>query len=187
MMPPTQATYLYWLILACEVTFWLVLVLALAARYLLRRESLSRALLFFLPAVDLLLLAITAVDLRAGTTATFAHGLATAYVGFTVAFGSVAVRWADQRFAHWFAAAAPPDGPPTRGWRAVRHELELWIRCIVAWVITGILLIALIAYVDNEAVTHGLNDWFRIAVGSVVLWFIFGPGWSVLFFRREAK
>ena len=28
------------------------------------------------------------------------EGLATAYVGFTIAFGSVVVEWADQRFAH---------------------------------------------------------------------------------------
>ena len=111
---PTQPTYLYVLIVGCEAAFWLVLVLALAARYLLQRERLSRALLLTLPAVDLLLLAFTAMDLETGTSATFAHGLATAYVGFTVAFGSVAVKWADQRFAHRFAGRPPPDRPPTR-------------------------------------------------------------------------
>ena len=122
---PTQPTYLYWLIVGCEAAFWLVLVLALAARYLLQRERLSRAMLLSLPAIDLLLLAFTAADLRAGASATFAHGLATAYVGFTVAFGSMAVRWADQRFAHWFAAGPPPVGPPSRGWAAVRYDLNL--------------------------------------------------------------
>lgn len=84
-------------------------------------------------------------------------------------------------------AGPPPLEPPTRGLAAVRHELGLWLRCIVAWIITVILLIALIAYVDSEAVTEGLHVWFRIAFGSIVLWFVFGPGWSLLFFRREAK
>src|SRR5688572_20009779 len=139
----TQPTYLYWLIVGCEAAFWLVLVLALAARYLLNRERVSRFLLFSLPVIDLLLLAFTALDLRAGTSATFAHGLATAYVGFTVAFGSRAVRWADPRFAHWFAGGPPPIKPPNHGWFAVRYDLELWLRCIVAWLITIVLLSAL--------------------------------------------
>jgi hypothetical protein len=182
----TEGTYLYWLIVGCEAAFWVVLFLALAARYLLKLEGLSRLLLLSLPVVDLLLLAFTALDLKAGTPATIAHGLATAYVGFTVTFGSVAIRWADPRFAHWFAGGPPPPEPPTRGWPAVRYEFELWLRSIVAWVITLVLLVALIAFVDDEAVTGPLLGWFRIAVGSIVLWFVFGPIWRLVFFRREA-
>ena len=98
----TQSAYLYALIIACEAAFWVVLALALVARYVFRRMGLSRVLLFALPVVDLMLLVFTALDLRSGTPATFAHGLATAYVGFTVAFGGSLVDWADQRFAHRF-------------------------------------------------------------------------------------
>jgi len=178
----SQPAYLYWLIVGCEAAFWLLLVLALAARYLLKRDQLSRTLLLALPVVDILLLVFTALDLRAGTPATFAHGLATAYVGFTLAFGTVVVEWADQRFAHWFVNGPPPISTPARGWPAVQHELALWLRCIVAWVITVALLLALIAYVDNEALTNELYGWFRIAFGSVILWFVFGPVWSLLSF-----
>jgi hypothetical protein len=181
-----QPAYLYWLIVGCELAFWLLLVLALVVRYLLQRNQLSRALLFALPVVDILLLAFTALDLRAGTPATFAHGLATAYVGFTIAFGSVVVRWADQRFAYWFANGPTPVTTPTLRWPAVQYELALWLRCIVSSVITIALLIALIAYVDNEANTQELYAWFRIAFGSVILWFVFGPVWTLLFFRRQA-
>lgn len=183
---PTSSAYLYWLIVGCEAAFWLVLALALAARYLLRREALSRALLFSLPVVDLLLLLFTALDLRSGTPATFAHGLATAYVGFTVAFGSVAVGWADRHFAYRFASGPRPEKAPSLGWAAVRYEMGLWMRSIVAWIIACILLVALIAYLDNEAITQPLHQWFRIAFGSVVAWFIFGPLWSLVFFRRTA-
>jgi hypothetical protein len=186
-MPSEPDYLLYSLIVGCEVAFWLVLVLALAARYLLQRERLSRGLLLALPGVDLLLLAFTTVDLASGTPATFAHGLATAYVGFTVAFGSMAVRWADQRFAYWVKAGPPPQKAPSRGWSAVRYEFALWFRSIVAWIITIVLLSALIAYIDNEAITAKLDKWFRFAFGSVILWFIFGPVWSLVFFRREAK
>ena len=182
---PSDATLLYWLIVGCEAAFWLVLALALAVRYLLQRPKLSRALLLSLPVIDLLLLAFTAVDLKAGTPATFAHGLATAYVAFTVAFGSVVVRWADDRFAHRFAGGPPPIKPPTYGWAAVRHEFGLWFRCILAAVIASVLLIALIAFIGDETVTAPLHAWFRIAAGWTILWFVFGPAWNLVFFRRR--
>ena len=148
-----QSAYLYGLIVGCEAAFWFVLALALVARYVFRRIRLSRILLYALPVVDLLLFVFTALDLRSGTPAAFAHGLATAYVGFTIAFGALLVDWADQRFAHRFAGGPPP--------------------------------VALIAYVDREADTQELQVWFRIAFVSVVLWFVFGPVWNLVFFRRE--
>jgi hypothetical protein len=183
---PSSSAHLYWLIVGCEIAFWLLLMLALVVRYVLQRNALSRALLLALPAADLLLLAFTALDLRAGTPATFAHGLATAYVGFTIAFGGVAVRWADRRFAHRFAGGPPPVAAPKYGWPAVRYEFALWLRCIAAWAITVALLAGLIAYIDSEAVTKSLSVWFGIASASIVAWFVFGPLWSLLFFRRPA-
>lgn len=95
-------------------------------------------LLMSLPVIDVLLLAFTALDLRAGSAATVAHGLATVYVGFTV-----------------------------------------------AWIIAISLLSALMAHVGDDVRTEPLHLWFRIAFGSVFLWFVFGPGWSLLFFRRK--
>jgi ketosteroid isomerase-like protein len=179
----TQEALLYWLIIGCEAAFWFVLLLGLAARYLLRREGLSRVLLFSLPAVDLLLLAFTAMDLKGGTVATFAHGLATAYVGFTVAFGAVVIRWADQRFAHRFAAGPPPVAPPTRGWPAVRYEVSLWLLCLLAWIIAAVLLLALIVFVSNPTITEPLHRWFGIAAFTTIVWFVFGPLWRLVFFR----
>jgi hypothetical protein len=179
-------THLFWLIVACEVGFWLVLLAALVTRYLLRRERVSWLLLLALPAIDLLLLAFTAMDLRSGRPATFAHGLAAAYVGFTVAFGPITVAWADRHFAHRFADGPEPAGLPERRWLAVRYELGLWLRCIVAAAITIALLVALIAYVDDDQITAALNRWFGIAVGSVIFWFVFGPVWTLVFFRKRA-
>ncbi len=183
-MPPSA---LYWLIIGCETSFWLVLFLGLAARYLLRRKRLSLVLLLGLPVLDLALLVFTALDLGSGTQATFAHGLAAAYVGFTVAFGDVAVSWADRRFAHWFTGASAPKKAPTRGWPALRYELLLWVRCLAAVAMTLVLLVALMAYVNDKAATEALNDWFGIAIGCAIVWFIFGPLWTLIFssWRRE--
>ncbi|MGH8178764.1 MAG: hypothetical protein ACREV5_21100 [Steroidobacter sp.] len=172
---------LYWLIVGCETSFWVVLFLALAARYLLQRKRLSHILLLALPVLDLVLLGVTALDLGSGAPATFAHGLAAAYVGFTVAFGGIAVAWADQHFAHRFANAPAPPKAPTRGWPALRYELLLWARCLVAVAITLVLLAALIAFVNDESATEALHGWFQISIGSAVFWFIFGPLWTLLF------
>ena len=178
---------LYWLIIGCEVSFWIVLVGGLAARYLLHRKRLSRILLLALPVIDLALFGFTALDLRSGTPPSFAHGLAAAYVGFTVAFGSIAVSWADQRFAHWFTGAPAPAKIPTRGWPALRYELILWARCLAAVAITLALLVALIAFVNPESATEALHEWVRIPIGCAIFWFLFGPIWTLLFsfWRRE--
>ena len=177
---------LYVLIVACEVGFWFILLLALAVRYLLHKEPLSRALLFCLPLIDVLLLLFTAIDLRQGTTATFAHGLAAAYVGFTVAFGGMAVKWADTHFAHRFAAGPAPAKAPSRGWEAVRYDFKLWGRCIVACGITVALVEALVHFVGAGEATQPLLVWHKHAFGCIVLWFIFGPAWSLATAWRRA-
>ena len=107
--------------------------------------------------------------------------------GMVVAFGGIMVAWADQRFAHRFAGGPAPAPAPKYGWPAVRYEFGLWLRCIVAWVITAVLLIGLIALVNDADNTRNLEQWFRIACASIVLWFVFGPAWSLVFFKREPQ
>lgn len=179
--------YLYALIIGCEIAFWVVLFVALCVRYLLKHAQLSKYLLWLLPVVDLALLAFTAMDLKSGTTAAFAHGLATAYVGFTVAFGSVMVAWADQKFAHRFAGGPAPAPNPKHGWPALRYELRLWVRCIAAWVIAVPLLFGLIYYVNDRARTVQLEAWFGIAAGCIFFWLLFGPLWVLVFSMRTPK
>jgi hypothetical protein len=182
-----QSALLYFLIIGCELAFWLILLLSLAVRYLLRRESVSRWLLLSMPLIDGLLLLFTALDLRAGTTATLAHGLAAVYVGFTVAFGSMAVGWADAHFAYRFASGPVPAKAPSTGWGVVRFDLGLWLRCIGAWVIALASIEALIAYVANNALTEPLLAWYKHGFGCVALWFVFGPVWSLFLVRKGAS
>jgi hypothetical protein len=184
---PRESYLLYALIIACEVGFWVVLLLALAVRYLLRREKLSRALLVCLPLIDLLLMFFTATDLRGGTTATFAHGLAAAYIGFTIAFGGLAVKWADARFAHRFAGGPEPTKAPSRGWELVRYDFSLWGRCVVACLITMALVEALMQFAGNGVTVQPLLAWHKHAFGCIVLWFFFGPAWSLATAWRRAN
>src|SRR5687768_8051858 len=108
------------LIAACEVGFWVVLGAGLAARYLLRWRRVSTVLLICVPLVDVVLLTATIIDLSGGGSASTVHGLAAVYLGVSVAFGHSMMRWADQRFAHWFADGPPPVKPPKSGRERVR-------------------------------------------------------------------
>lgn len=175
------------LIVACEVGFWVILLLALAVRYRFRRERLSRALLVCVPLTDLLLVVFTAADLRRGTTATFAHGLAAAYIGFTVAFGGLAVRWADAHFAHRFAAGPAPTKAPSRGWDLVRYDFRLWGRCIAACLVTMVLVEALATVAGDSEAAAPLRVWHQHAFGCIVLWFFFGPAWSLATAWRRVR
>jgi hypothetical protein len=87
----------------------------LVVRYVMRLPRTSAVLLAGAPVLDLVLLIASVMDLRAGSTAGAAHGLAAAYIGLSVGFGSTTLRWADQRFAHRFADGPPPQRPPRYG------------------------------------------------------------------------
>jgi len=102
-------------IVACEVGFWVVLVAGLLTRYGLGWPRTSSALLLCAPLVDLVLLAATVADLRGGAVASAAHGLAAAYLGFSVAFGHRTIQALDQRVAHRFAGAPAPSSLPAAG------------------------------------------------------------------------
>ena len=100
-------------IVACEILFWVLLLGGLTARYVARRRRLGAVLLAAAPLADVVLLAVTAVDLRAGSEADWTHGLAAVYLGFSVAFGPMWMRNADERFAARFGGIAPA-GPVRR-------------------------------------------------------------------------
>ncbi len=139
------------LILACEVLFWVVLFSGLAARYLLRRERLSRVLLVCAPLVDLILLTATALDLRAGGTATAAHSLAAIYIGVSVGFGHRMVAWADERFAHRYADGPAPTRKPRHGRAHAAYERRAWLRHLTAWAVgCGLLGLAIVVVGDAD-------------------------------------
>lgn len=183
----TSAGVLYALIVGCELAFWIVLFAAFAVRYLLHWHGISRFLLISVPLIDIVLLAFTILDLRSGTVATSAHGLATAYVGFTIAFGSTMVKWTDRQFAYRFGSGPVPAKPPSTGWSSVRYELKLWARCLVAGLITCALLFVVIELVDQPGNTEMLEMWYRIPPAVALFWFIFGPLWQIVFFKQDAR
>jgi hypothetical protein len=167
-----------------EIAFWVVLLAALAVRYLLRMRRLSTVLLIGVPLVDLVLFVASALDLARGATADFSHGLAAAYIGFSVAFGHSLVRWADQRFAHRFAGAPPPVKPPKHGRARVVYEWREFAKGAAGWAVACGLLWAAILLVDDPARTAALNGWIGRLTVVMVIWLIFWPVLETVFPSR---
>ena len=165
-------------IVACEIGFWVLVLLGLVARYPLRRRRLGLVLLALTPVVDLVLLAATAFDLNRGATATIYHGLAAIYLGFSVAYGHKMISWADTRFAHRFA-----DGPaPTKlfgrdyaaeSWRDVlRTAIALATAAAVLWA-----LIAVSGDSERAASLRGMFGILGIAIAVEMIWAISYSVW----------
>jgi hypothetical protein len=164
-----------------EIGFWVLLGAGLVARYLLRWRRVSTVLLICVPLVDLVLLVATAIDLSRGVTANFTHGLAAAYLGFSVAFGSSMIRWADQRFAYYFAGGPRPWKPPKGGWARARHEWREWGKAMLGWAIACALLGAGILLVADADRTAELLAWIVRLSGAMAIWFVVGPLWMTIF------
>lgn len=93
--------FVAWMIVACEIMFWIVIVLGLVTRYVFNRKKLGLFLIALTPVIDLILLIITSVDLYRGVTATVAHGIAAVYIGISIGFGKSMIDWADKRFLYY--------------------------------------------------------------------------------------
>ncbi|ALG13468.1 hypothetical protein [Kibdelosporangium phytohabitans] len=147
---------MFMLIVACEAGFWVVLGAALVARYVLRWQRTSTALLIGVPLVDVVLLAATVADLADGGSADNVHGLAAIYLGVSVAFGPNMIRWADQRFAHKFAGGPPPWRKPKSGPARVRYEWRAWGKFMIAYGIACGVMAFLIFVVSTPEHTAAL-------------------------------
>lgn len=159
-------------IAGCEIGFWIVLAAGLAARYPLRLRRTGAALLICVPLIDLVLLAATAIDLRGGATAGTGHGLAAAYLGYSVAFGHSVVRWADERFAHRFSGGPPPRGRPAYGAARTRYEWREFGKAALATAIACGILLAMIVLVDDPARTGALTAWLGRLGVVLAIWAI---------------
>jgi len=146
------------LIVICEVGFWVLLVAGLAVRYLLRMPRTGLALLLCEPLLEVVLLAVAAMDLKNGAEPDIRHGLAAVYIGFTVGLGHHTVKWVDAWAAHRFAGGPPPVKPPKYGMARAVHEWKTAGRWILAAAVAVALLQAVIWYAGDGAV-ESMRPW----------------------------
>lgn len=161
------------LIVICEVAFWVLLAGGLALRYLAKMPRLGAAVLLCEPLLEVLLLAVTAIDLKNGAEPDWKHGLAAVYIGFTVGLGHHTIKWADARFAHRFAGGPPPVKPPKYGTARMIHEWKTAARWVLAAVVAIVLLQGAIWYVGGDGEIGSLRQWqtrmlFLIGINVII-------------------
>ncbi|MEU6378505.1 hypothetical protein [Streptomyces sp. NPDC046909] len=155
------------LVIACEVGFWVLLALGLAVRYLLKRRRTSVALLLCEPVLELVLFAVTAIDLKNGAEPSWEHGLAALYIGYTVAYGHYTIRWLDGHAAHRLAGGPRPPKPPRYGRARAAHEAKLWLRAVYGGAVAAGLLQLAVWYVGDSGDVSSLRSFQWVALRAV--------------------
>ena len=129
-------------VIACEIGFWVAVLGGLAARYLLGSRHVGTVLLVCAPLIDVVLLGAVTAHLATGATASWHHGLAALYIGFSVTYGHHMIAWADARFSHRFAGGALPVKPT-----GSQYTKQCWtdiIRTMAAAIIAAGIIAAII-------------------------------------------
>lgn len=183
-----------WAIIGAEVAFWVTLAVGLTMRYLFRRPRASRAVLLCVPLIDLVLIALTAVDLAFGSEPDAVHALAVLYLGFTIGFGHSVIAWADRWFAYRFAGGPRPAKPAASGPAYVRRMWAEWGRVVVAWALAtpGLAVLALVsgAGIPRDWMSAWSDPLWSMALRLTALagiWFVAGPVYAMVFRSMPAE
>ena len=171
-----------WTIVACEIAFWVVIILGLVTRYILNKNRLGLFFLALTPVIDLLLLIITTVDLSRGAVATMAHAIAAVYIGVSIGFGKSMITWADERFRYYITKEGPK--PVKRyGYDYAIHYLKGFARHLLSYIIGAGFLLGMIHLIDDAARTEALSQVWKVwslALGIdfviSISYFIWPPG-----------
>ncbi|WP_420976475.1 hypothetical protein [Bacillus vallismortis] len=150
-----------WMIVSCEIAFWIVIALGLAVRYLFKQHTLGLLFLALTPVIDLILLAATAADLYRGASATAAHGIAAVYIGVSIAFGKQMIQWADETFQYYVTKQG--SKPLKRyGMDHAKHYAKGWVRHVLAYLIGAGLLAGMIYFINDSARTGALSGILKL-------------------------
>lgn len=147
--------FIAWMIVACEIGFWVVIILGLFTRYVLKKNKLGLFFLALTPVIDLILLITTAIDLYQGAAATIAHAIAAVYIGVSIGFGKSMIKWADERFRYYVTKKGPK--PIKRyGVEYSKHYLKGWGRHVLSYLIGAVVLMSIIFLINDASRTEAL-------------------------------
>ena len=171
------------LIVACEIGFWVFVLAGLIARYQFKQERLSMMLFFCTVLIDFFLLIFTFFDLKNGAVADFFHGLSAVYIGVSIAFGRQMINWADRQYQYRFAGGEKPVKREKFGKERAKEERQGWYRHLFSWIIGASLLTFLILYFQNVEQTAALSQ--ILSGWTVVLTIDFFISFSYTLFPKK--
>jgi hypothetical protein len=153
--------FIAWMIVACEIGFWIVIVLGLFTRYVLKKNKLGLFFLALTPVIDFILFITTSLDLFRGATATTAHGIAAVYIGVSIVFGKSMIKWADERFCYYVTK----EGPIPLKLFGREHSwnyLKGWVKHVLSYLIGAGLLAGVIYLINDSSRTEALNGVLKL-------------------------
>jgi len=153
--------FVAWMIVACEIMFWIVIILGLVTRYVLKLNKLGLFLLALTPVIDLILLISTSMDLYRGATATQAHAIAAVYLGVSIAFGKSMVNWADEKFLYYVKKEGRKP-TPLFGMEYALHYLKGFGKHVLSYLIGATLLGGMIFLINDPSRTEALFSVLKI-------------------------
>ena len=120
------------------------------------------------PLLEVVLLVVTALDLKNGAEPDWKHGLAALYIGYTVATATARSSGSTATPPTASAARPPPAEPPRYGTARAQHEGKLWLRTR-GWrpPSPSALLQLAIWYVGDAGDTGSLEAWQFAALRAV--------------------
>jgi len=155
------------LIIGCEIAFWVFVILGLFTRYILQKKKLGLLFLAMSPVVDLVLLVASGYDLVRGGTANYPHALAAVYIGISVGFGKSMIAWADGKFQEKVLGRKIPKDE-LYGLAFAKKYARGWLRHILAYVVGGGLIAAIVFWVGDlertKAMVHVLGIWSVVLI-----------------------
>ncbi|AQT74957.1 hypothetical protein B1K54_27890 [Streptomyces sp. fd1-xmd] len=161
-----------YLIILCDILFWVLLAAGLAARYVKGWKRLGGGILLCVPLLDVVLLGATVISLKGGAEVGIWHGLSAAYLGFTVAFGHDTLRWADEKFGRRFGGVPETPREVLYGRDRVMREWRSWLRFLLAYTVSCALLIGMTWFVGGvergALLLAWLNPLTKILIYSLV-------------------
>lgn len=173
------------MILICEISFWVFVLLGFCFRYLFKMRRIGATILIFTPIIDFILFIFTITDLKSGTPANFTHGIAAIYIGVSVSFGHTIIKRCDERFAYYFANGSKPVPQPKYGKAYANIERSGWYKHLLAWMIGVGLIIVMILIIKG---TSNINSLFNvIKVWTIVLIIDFIISFSYTFWPRTPE
>jgi len=156
--------FIAWMIIVCEIGFWIFVILGLITRYIFKFNKLGFTFLALTPVIDLVLLVVTSIDLYQGATATVAHAVAAIYIGVSIVFGKSMIQWADVRFQYYVMKQGLKPSKK-HGKEFAKQDLKGFGKHLLAYLIgTGFLLVNVFF----------INDFSRTFILVVV-----AIGWTV--------
>lgn len=167
-----------WLIIACEVGFWIVIIAGLFIRYFLKKKTLGLIFLAMTPIIDILLLVATTIDLMRGATATSIHGIAAIYIGISIAYGKSMIAWADQKFK--FHIMKDGTKPLKKyGYDHAKQEAKGAFRHVLAFIIGATFLFIMIKVINEPSKTNALLDILKLWALVLAVDFIYSISYFI--------